>query len=175
MDNPGLPSLAIPEPAKPARGNDPYRMFRFRVRMGGVGYLDSGGTTEAAFSQCSGIKATTEVLKVRTGADVRGVQGIVPSIVTYSNVTLSRGVVASGAFLDWVFDCMPGYLAGPAKLERRTIDIVVLDDAGKEGVTWTLYGAYPVGYELSSLDAGQDGVLMESLEFAYAGLKRTSP
>lgn len=175
MEKSGLPSRAPAEPAKPSRENDPYRMFRFRVKMGGKGYLDTGGTTEAAFSQCSGIRATTQVLKVRTGADIRGVQGIVPSIVEYSNVTLSRGVVASGTFLDWVFDCMPGYLTGPAKPERRTIDIVVLDDKGKEGVTWTLYGAYPVGYELSSLDAGQDGVLMESLEFAYAGLKRTGP
>lgn len=152
---------------------DPYRAFKFKVKSGGVGYLDIGGGTEAAFSQCSGIKATTQVLKVRTGADIRGVQGIVPSIVEYSNVTLSRGVISSNSFLNWVFQCMPTYATGPLLPLRKTIDIVVLDERGQEGVTWTLYGAYPVSYELASLDASQDGVLVESLEFAYSGLKRS--
>lgn len=175
MEKAGLPFRALSMPAKPARENDPYRVFRFKVKSGGMGYLDTGGAAEAAFSQCSGIRAAAQALRVRTGADIRGVQGIVPSIVTYSNITLSRGVIASSAFLDWVFDCMPGYLTGPSRPARRTIDIVVLDGAGKEGVAWTLYGAYPVSYELASLDAGQDGVLMESLEFAYAGLKRSGP
>ncbi len=173
MEN-GLPPRKSPEPPKPARENDPYRMFRFRVKMSGGGFLDFGKTTEAAFSQCSGIRASTEVVRVRTGADIRGVQGIIPSIVTYSNLTLSKGVVANGKFLDWVFGCLPTNLMGPKKPKRKTIEISVLNDAGKEGVTWTLYGAYPVGYELASLDASQDGVLMETLEFAYVGLKRST-
>ena len=152
---------------------DPFRSFRFRVRMGGSGYMDGGATTAAAFSQCSGIRAVNHVLKMRSGVDARGVQGVIPTIVEYSNVTLSRGVVADNSFLDWVFDCMPGYESGPVNAQRRTIDIVVLDETGQEAITWTLYGAYPVAYELTSLDAGRDGVLMENLEFAYSGLKRS--
>ena len=65
-------------------------------------------------------------------------------------------------------------MSSEEKPKRKTIEISVLNDAGKEGVTWTLYGAYPVGYELASLDASQDGVLMETLEFAYVGLKRST-
>lgn len=159
--------------AKPARADDPYRAFRFRVKVGGIGYLDVGGSTVGAFSQCSGVKATNHVLRVRTGADARGVQGIVPTTVEYSNLTLSRGVISSNDFLDWVFDCMPGYATGPILATRKTIDIVVLDEKGEEGVTWTLHGAYPVSYELTGLDASDNGVLMESLEFAYAGLTRS--
>ena len=116
------------------------------------------------------------MVKVRTGADNRGVQGLIPATTEYGNLTLSRGVIASNEFLDWVFSAFPGYATGPLKptnLNRRTIDIVVLDEHGKEGVTWTLYGAYPVSYELAGLDASQDGVLTESLEFAYVGLKRS--
>lgn len=158
---------------RPDKTADPYRAFKFKVKMGGTGYLDVGGSTVGAFSQCSGIRATSQVLRVRTGADVRGVQGIIPTTVEYSNLTLSRGVVSSNSFLDWVFACMPGYATGPSGAVRRTIDIVVLDEKGNEGITWTLHGAYPVSYELAGLDASQDGVLMENLEFAYAGLTRT--
>ena len=152
---------------------DPFRTFRFRVRMGGSGYMDGGADTVAAFAQCSGIRAVNRVLRMRSGVDPRGVQGIIPTIVEYSNVTLSRGVVADNSFLDWVFDCMPGYESGPSNPQRRTIDIVVLDETGKESITWTLYGAYPVAYELTTLDASRDEVLMENLEFAYSGLKRS--
>ncbi|MGN0662398.1 MAG: phage tail protein [Faecalibacterium sp.] len=159
---------------RPDGSRDPFRAFRFRVRMGGSGYMDGGATTAAAFSQCSGIRAVNHVLRMRTGSDARGVQGIIPTVVEYSNVTLSRGVVSSSEFLDWIFDCMPGYATGPAAPQRRTIDIAVLDETGKEGVLWTLYGAYPVAYELTTLDASRDEVLMEKLEFAYTGLKRSS-
>lgn len=159
---------------RPDGSKDPFRAFKFRVKMGGIGYMDIGGSTVAAFSQCSGIKATNHVLRVRTGADVRGVQGIVPAIVEYSNVTLTRGVISSNSFLDWVLNCMPGYAVGPIMATRKTIDIVVLDEKGQESMTWTLHGAYPVSYELSGLDAADDGVLMESLEFAYVGLTRSS-
>ncbi|MBQ2697507.1 MAG: phage tail protein [Clostridia bacterium] len=158
---------------RPDGTKDPFRTFRFKVKMGGLGYMDIGGTTVGAFSQCSGIKATNHVLRVRTGADGRGVQGIIPTIVEYSNVTLTRGVISSNDFLDWVFSCMPGYAIGPITATRRTIDIIVLDEKGQEGITWTLHGAYPVSYELAGLDASADGVLMESLEFAYAGLSRS--
>lgn len=160
---------------RPDGTQDPFRAFKFKVKVGGVGYLDVGVSTVGAFSQCSGIKATNHVLKVRTGADIRGVQGIVPTIVEYSNLTLSRGVISSNAFLDWVFQCMPGYATGASILAtRKTIEIVVLDEKGQEGITWTLHGAYPVSYELAGLDASNDGVLVESLEFAYAGLTRSS-
>ena len=158
---------------RPDGTRDPFRAFKFKVKMGGSGYMDGGASTVGAFSQCSGIRATNHVLRMRTGADVRGVQGIIPTIVEYSNLTLTRGVISSNSFLDWVFDCMPGYATGPARPQRKTIDIVVLDEKGQEGVSWTLHGAYPVSYELSGLDAGADGVLMESLEFAYAGLTRS--
>lgn len=158
---------------RPDGTKDPFRTFKFKVKMGGFGYMDMGGSTVGAFAQCSGIKATNHVLRVRTGADIRGVQGIIPATVEYSNVILARGVISSNSFLDWVFNCMPGYAAGPILPSRKTIDIVVLDEKGQEGITWTLHGAYPVSYELSGLDASADGVLMESLEFAYAGLSRS--
>lgn len=158
---------------RPDGTEDPFRSFRFRVKMGGEGYLDVGGTTVGAFAACSGIKATNHVLRVRTGADGRGVQGIVPATVEYSNLTLSRGVVSSHPFLDWVLGCLPGYATGPMAASRRTIDIVVLNEKGEEGLTWTLHGAYPVSYELAGLDGSDSGVLMEHLEFAYVGLSRS--
>ena len=154
-------------------GEEPYRAYRFRVRASGLGYFEGGNTIQAAFTQCSGIRATTQLVRMRTGADLRGVQSFIPAAVEYSNLVLSRGVVSDYRFLEWVFDCLPSYGLGPIKAVRHTLHVTVLNEKGEEGIDWTLYGAYPVSYELGSLDASDNQVLMENLEFAYMALERS--
>ena len=145
--------------------------------MSGEGYTKDGEAVpmDAAFSECSGVKVTSHVLRMRSGSDDRGVQGVIPATVEYSNLTLTRGASTSHRFLEWVFDCLPTFEKGPAKPVRRTIKITVLDDNNKPGIVWSLYGAYPVSYTLGSMNAQGNGMLLESIEFAYSGLGRTDP
>ena len=157
--------------------NKLYGSFRFQVSMCGEGYAKDGEAvpTDAAFSECSGIRVVSHVIKMRSGSDDRGVQGIIPATVEYSNLTLTRGASASHKFLNWVFDCLPTFEKGPANPARKTIKITVLDDNQKPGIVWSLYGAYPVSYSLGNLNAQGNGMLLESIEFAYSGLGRTDP
>ncbi len=155
------------------------RSFRFRVTLSGEGYTKDGESEpeDAAFSQCSGIKVVNHVLRMRSGSDERGAQGVVPATVEYSNLVLTRGVTFGNRFLDWVLGCFPSFETGPdpKKAVRKTIHIVVMTDEGKEGVAWDLYGAYPVAYTLGDMSALNSEVLMESVEFAYSGFERRAP
>ena len=155
------------------------RSFRFRVTLSGEGYTKDGESEpeDAAFAECSGIKVVNHVLRMRSGADERGAQGVVPATVEYSNLTLTRGVTFGNRFLDWVFSCFPTFESGAneKKAVRKTIHIVVLTEEGKEGVAWDLYGAYPVSYSLGNMSSLNSGVLMESIEFAYSGFERRAP
>ncbi len=152
-----------------------YKSFRFLVSMSGEGYTKDGEAVpmDAAFSECSGIRVVSHVLKMRSGADERGVQGIIPATVEYSNLTLTRGATKSHKFLEWVFACLPTFEAGPSKPVRKTIHITVLDDQQKPGLVWALYGAYPVSYSLGNMNAMGNTTLLESIEFAYSGLGRS--
>ena len=154
-----------------------FASFRFKVSMSGEGYIKDGEAfpEDASFSECSGIRVVSHVLKMRSGSDERGVQGIVPATVEYSNLTLTRGVSASYRFLDWVFECLPTFEKGPSKPVRHTIHITVLDEENKPGVIWSLYGAYPVSYSLGQMSAQGNSMLLESIEFAYSGLGRQNP
>ncbi|XME02543.1 phage tail protein [Lachnospiraceae bacterium C1.1] len=154
-----------------------YTSFRFQVTMSGEGYVKDGETasSDAAFAECSGIKVISHVIKMRSGSDERGVQGIIPATVEYSNLTLTKGASSSNRFLNWVFECLPSFEKGPANPVRRTVRITVLDELQKPGIIWSLYGAYPVSYTLGDLNAQNNSVLLESVEFAYSGLGREEP
>ena len=114
-----------------------------------------------------------ETLEGREGWDLRGVKISTPVLTRYEPVTLSKGVVGDCDFLDWIFAASAGDYTGPSGSSlRRTIDIITLNDLGQPGVTWTLSGAMPIGYEVPQLDGSRSEVLTESLTLSYTGMKR---
>ena len=146
--------------------NGPLTAFRVLVEV--------DGKEVGAFTQFSGIKMEIQTIRVRGGSDSRGVQDYVPVMSSYSPVTLTRGVVGSNEFMDWIFSAAASVLSGPTGNDlRRTIDVVALDDAGNRGVIWTLKNAMPIGYELSPMDSSRSEVLTESVTFAVQGVERT--
>ena len=146
--------------------NGPLTAFRFLVEV--------DGKEVGAFTQFSGIKLQVQTIQVRAGNDPRGVQDYIPVMSSYSPVTLTRGVVGSNEFMDWIFSAAASTLDGPTGTElRRTIDVIALDDAGHRGVIWTLKDAMPIRYELSPMDSTRSEVLSESVTFAIRGMERS--
>ena len=146
---------------------EPLKAFRFLVE------LEGRKVAVAAFTGFSGIQMEVSTLQVRSGSDIRGVQENIPIGTRFSPVTLTKGVVGDDEFLDWIFSVAAGPNAGP-KIGNpcRTLHIVALDDHGERGVTWTLYNALPIRYELTPMDGGRSEVLSESITFAITGVER---
>ena len=146
---------------------EPLKAFRFLVE------LDGRKVAVAAFTGFSGIQMEMDTIQARSGNDIRGVQEYVPTMTRFAPVTLTKGVVGDDEFLNWLFAAGAGPYAGPRfGNPRRTLHIVALDDKGERGVTWTLYNAMPIKYELTPMDGGRSEVLSESLTFAITGVER---
>lgn len=146
--------------------NGPLTAFRFLVEV--------DGKEVGAFTQFSGIKMEVQTIRVRGGSDPRGVQDYIPVMSSYAPVTLTRGVVGSNEFMDWIFSAAASTISGPSGSSlRRTLDVVALDDTGRRGVIWTLKDAMPIGYEVSPMDSFRSEVLTESVTFAFTGVQRT--
>ena len=144
---------------------NPLTAFRFLVEVEG----DAVG----AFSQFSGIKMEVQTIQARGGNDIRGVQEYIPVFTSFEPVTLTRGVFGSNKFLNWLFSSAASSYAGPTgKSLKRTINVIALDDAGRNGVVWTLLDAMPIRYELSPMDSSRSEVLTESVTFAVQGVER---
>lgn len=133
----------------------PLTSLRFEVDWGGKA---------ASFAEVSGLGVETGVVEYRGGADPTLTVRKLPGLMKYGNVTLKRGVLAKdNEFFDWWTKNQQG------KHEQRDVTIKLLNEAGEETVSWALERAWPVKIEGPSLNAKDDAVAMESIEFCHEG------
>ena len=155
--------ITVPNISKKERQLEPFRSFRFMVLV--------EGTYFAAFTQFSGVKMQVQTIRARGGNDDRGVQNIIPVLTSYEPVTLSNGVIGQNSFIGWLKSVSPLGLGKPTGMYKKfDLNVVALNENGKQGVIWTLYNAMPIGYQLSPMDSSRSEVLVESVTFAIEGM-----
>jgi phage tail-like protein len=88
--------------------------------------------------------------------------------VTWSNITLKKGVGSGTALWDWHY----GFTEGKGK--RRDGVIVLLNDRHLPNNIWYFRRGLPVKYTGPSLNATQSSVAIEAIEIAHEGLSQVS-
>lgn len=123
---------------------------------------------DAGFQEVSGISVTMETEQIKEGGQNRFTHKV-PGRTNYENLVLKRGLlVRSSALADWCIKVLGGNLT--KKIEPRTIKVSLLDantDGNEAIMTWKFVNAYPIKWEVSSLDAGKSEIVVESITFAY--------
>ena len=138
----------------------PYHAFRFRVEFDSVQH---GG-----FSRVKGLSRETKVESRREGG-VNDFEHKLVTQTTYPNLVLERGLVDPYLW-GWHEDVID---AADAKgVKRRTITIVLQDEAGEEAWRWLVEKAFPVKWTGTDLDGASGQVLVESVELAHHGIKK---
>jgi phage tail-like protein len=140
---------------------DPLRNFRFRVEIDSL--------QVAGFSEVRIGATTTDVIEYREGNEPAYVRKLT-GLHKFGNVTLKRGVTGSLELYNWHRQILMGQTAGA----RRSVVIVVADEAGADQARFTVRNAWPVKYESSDLNAQGTEVLIETLELANEGIERES-
>jgi phage tail-like protein len=141
--------------------NDPYRNFRFRVEIDGI--------AAAAFSEVQIGATTTDVVEYREGTDPPNVRKL-SGLTRYGHITLKRGITSSLELYQW----HQAIVAGQLLSHRRRVVIVVQDESGTDQARFVVDDAWPVRYEIGTLDAKGNEVLIETLELANEGIQRVA-
>lgn len=136
----------------------PYRNFRFRLEIDG---LEAGG-----FAEVSGFDTSVDVIEYREGDDVTTPRKL-PGLTKYGNITLKWGTSDSMVLYEWLDGITEG------TIERKTVTITAIDEAGDDAASWQMINAWPVKYTAPDFNATGSEVAMESLEIAHEGLTRT--
>lgn len=130
--------------------------------------VDLGMDTNIGFQTCEGLETGIEAYEFRDGNSGDFFKQKRPGAVTFSNVTLKKGMFANDkALYKWYNNVATGALFG----DMRTVTIRLLDtDRGinpKVVFTWKLEKAFVVKYAPTNMDA-HDGeeVAVEELEIA---------
>lgn len=183
--------------------NDPLEKFRFRVTVVSLDLsVDSaittiaglsGGNTflgdrlailnRAGFSKIAPMpKASVKVMTYRENIDnLRSSK--IPGLVTYNDVTLSRGVTENRNLYDWYrlvneeiallnvaneFAREQNFVPTQSDTFRKDVVIEVLDREGAPKKAWYLFNAWPTSYTPGdSLDASDENKLVEELALTY--------
>jgi phage tail-like protein len=115
------------------------------------------------FSECSGLEMSMQPEEYKEG----GRNGAVlkfPSRVTWSNLTLKKGIGVGTALWDWHY----GFVLGRGK--RRDGTIMLLDEQRQPQQVWFFRRGLPVKYTGPSLNATQNNVAIETIEIAHEGI-----
>jgi len=146
---------------------DPYKNFKFRVRI--------GSDIVAGISKVGALKRTTEVVKHRDGGDFSSSRKS-PGRTEYEAITLERGVTHDDAFLKWARRAQEFNVIGSSDQQmglgnfRRDIIIEVYNEAGQKVIAYQVFRAWVSEFQaLPELDANANAVAIESIKVENEG------
>jgi phage tail-like protein len=117
----------------------------------------------AGFSECTGIEMSMAPEEYKEGGRNDAVLKF-PSRITWSNITLKKGLGLSNELWDWHF----GFVEGRGK--RRDGVIALLGASREPQHLWYFRRGLPIKYTAPQLNAVQSAVAIESIEIAHEGI-----
>jgi phage tail-like protein len=136
--------------------HDPYPSFNFAVEISGI--------FVAGFNDVSGLQAEIEVQEYREGGVNEYIHKRAGPARYPSNLILKRGTGDNTELWSWYCSVLQG------TIQRKSLDVVLMDSAGTEKRRWTFKNAYPVKWAGPEFKAQGSEVAIESLELAHEGL-----
>lgn len=136
--------------------------------------LDGGNEADAQFQEISGIEARMETEPYKEGGQNHFVY-LLPVRTQFQPLVLKRGVADKDSKLwDWVEKTLIRDANLDNKIERKDITVRLLnpEDTGQALVTWTFQKAFPTKWSISSLNAQQNAVSIETIELVYETFSR---
>lgn len=143
--------------------NDPLRNFRFELEIENI--------KQAAFSEVAIGEITIDAIDYRVGNDPPHVRKL-SGLTKYGNITLKWGLTNGANSLE-LYKWHAEVSAGNVEQARKTVAIIVLDEAGKtEKARFVVNKAWPIKYDPSDLNAKGNEVVIEVMEIVHEGLER---
>jgi phage tail-like protein len=127
---------------------------------------ESGGV----FTSCSfpALNLSHEGIDVFT-SEGKGEKIYTNSIMTFGDVTLTRGVTSDMALHDWAYKFAQEGPTGNVK----AVQLDACDQSGNPVMTWSLTDAFIKSYDAGQSQAGGSAVMTETVVLGFKEAKRT--
>lgn len=137
----------------------PIRGFRFTAQFDGL------GTT--SFKEVQGFSVDVEETTYREGGFGRLTNRKLPGLVSYGDITLTKGLYSDPLLYNFFNDYLEGSNFTPVNAV-----ITVYNNAGEPTASWSVINAWPKQYSSTDLSADDSSVLIETLVLAHEGIER---
>lgn len=149
-----------------AQRYDPYRNFKFRIKIDNV-YV-------AGMNKCTALKKSTEMVEWREGGDPSTTHKL-PGKTKYDAITLTAGVTHDTTFEDWaaLVNNFQGDASMSLKNFRKNITIDVFNEADQPVLSYNVYRCWVSEFQaLADLDASANAVLIQTIKLENEGWER---
>jgi phage tail-like protein len=125
------------------------------------------GITKAGFREVSGLDAANDAVDYRDGDDPTHLRKLA-GLQKFTNITLKRGITTDQDLWKW----RKMVIDGKIKEARKSGQIILLDDEGKETAEWTFKEAWPSKWTGPGLNATANEVAIDTVELTIEDATR---
>lgn len=142
-------------------GSLPYHSYQFAVQIDGV--------AEMGFQEVSGLRMESTPYTYREGGNNMTEIKLVGD-VSFPDIILKKGITDDYGIWNWVYTMTqletnlfikPNY--------RRDVSIILLGKDKQPKKMWTVYGAIPVNFNVSTLSGTANEICFETIVLAHQG------
>lgn len=159
--------MAAPQFPVNAHRFDPYRNFKFRIKIDGQ-YV-------AGLSKCSALRKTTEMVEWRESGDPSHSRKL-PGKTTYEAITLEQGVTHDTTFETWanlVNNFQGDALMSLKGFRKDVISIEVCNLQGDTVMAYNVFRCWVSEYQaLPELDSAGNAVMIRTIKIENEGWER---
>jgi phage tail-like protein len=152
-----IPPLSLDQLTGPPLGH----RFAVFFLIGGV----LPNPLDIRFQRVSGLSARIETQTLNEGGQKLYTHKL-PTKVAYDNLTLERGFVI-GSLLNIEFNAAMSLF----KFAPSNVMVTLLGETGIPLAAWMFFKAFPVRWATADLGAGEDKILIDTLELAYTRMQ----
>ena len=138
----------------------PPTAFYFRLKFDSVEDMDS------SFQEVSGLKLTISTNEKKEGGNNAATFNI-PNPPTYSDLVLKRCLMPNSNLDSWCKNAFEYFSFDP-----KDIELALLGSDGMPLALWNISKAYPISWELSSLNSTSNQLAIETLTLKYLSFRR---
>jgi len=140
--------------------------YRFKVQFI-FSNLKSSESVDVGFQTIKGMGLKIDIDNENTGENV--VPFDAPTKTSYNNITLVRGFTNSSMLTEWI-------RVSIALNGRIPIPVVIsaLDKKGNPNVSWFLFNAFPISWDINNFESMDSKILFESITLGYETMSQYS-
>ncbi|SHL39575.1 conserved hypothetical phage tail region protein [Chitinophaga jiangningensis] len=135
--------------------------FHFRVSFG-------SSEVESAFQEVSGLNVEMETEPYKEGGENRFVYQM-PIRARYEDLVLKRGLLNDSKLINWCQNAIEHFIFLPIN-----ITVSLLDRNHEPVYTWYVTNAFPKKWTVSSFNAAESSIVVESLTLGYQFFRQVS-
>lgn len=130
--------------------------FHYKVEFEG-----NSQPNEASFQTASGLSVEYDTEEYKEGGENRFTHKL-PVRTKYADLVLKRGLLVGSATVQWFLDAFRERVFQP-----KTVTVILLNEQSEPLRTWSVAHAVPKKWTVSDFNAGENAVVVETLELTY--------